>query len=170
MKVLVTAASKHGATAQIAEAIGDALAARGIETDVRRPEEVTTVQPYDGVVLGSAVYAGRWLGPAKDLIEREAEALAATPVWLFSSGPLGDPAKPAEDPADVAAVRERTRALDHRLFAGKLDRTELGFAEKAVVRVVRAPDGDFRKWDDIAEWASGIARDLLLRRAESAIP
>lgn len=157
MKVLVSAASRHGATAEIAEAIADALTRAGLEADVRQPDEVTSLTPYDGVVLGSGVYAGRWLGPMKKLIEREATALATKPVWLFSSGPLGDPAKPDHDPEDVELLLKQTHAVGHRVFAGKIDKRQLGIAEKAIFAVVRAPEGDFRPWPAITEWASDIA-------------
>jgi menaquinone-dependent protoporphyrinogen oxidase len=160
MKVLVTAASKHGSTAEIARAIGELLTSAGVEADVRPPDEVTTLLPYDGVVLGSGVYAGRWLDTAKELVDREARAFGSIPVWLFSSGPLGDPLKPAEEPSDVAPIRERTGALDHRVFPGRLMRRKLGLAEKAIVAVVHAPDGDFRDWDSIIDWTAGIVRTL----------
>ena len=81
MKILVSAASRHGSTAAIAEAIGGVLSAAGIETDVRPPEEVTGVAAYDGVVIGSGVYAGHWLTSAKKLVQREAAGLASVPVW-----------------------------------------------------------------------------------------
>lgn len=160
MKVLVSAASRHGATAEIARRIGDVLSSAGIEADVRPPEEVASVAPYDAVVLGSGVYAGRWLGPARRFIERESAALAARPVWLFSSGPLGDPAKPAGEPEDLALLLKRTQAVDHRVFPGKIDRRDLGIAEKAIFAVVRAPEGDFRPWAAVNDWASGIARAM----------
>lgn len=163
MKVLVSAASRHGATGEIAMAIGDALTAQGIEADVLRPEEVATVAEYDGVVLGSGVYAGRWLGPVKQLIERETAALATKPVWLFSSGPLGDPLKPERDAEDVELLLKRTHAIGHRTFAGKIDRRQLGIAEKAIFAVVRAPEGDFRPWPAIGEWASEIAVTMRAR-------
>jgi menaquinone-dependent protoporphyrinogen oxidase len=169
MKVLVSAASKHGATTEIAEAIGHTLLCAGIDVDVRRPEDVTTVAPYDGVVLGSGVYAGRWLEPMKKLIDRESATLAYKPVWLFSSGPVGDPPKPEEEPADVAGLRQSTHALDHQIFPGKLDRHALGFAEKAIVSVVHAADGDFRTWEPVRAWASTIARTLETTLAEEAL-
>jgi menaquinone-dependent protoporphyrinogen oxidase len=111
-------------------------------------------------VIGSGVYAGRWLDAARRLIAREGDALATKPVWLFSSGPLGDPAKPIEEPVEVASIRERTRARDHRVFPGRLLRRDLGIAERAITAVVRAPDGDFRPWDDVMDWATDIAATL----------
>ena len=70
MKVLVSAASRHGATTEVAQSIGDVLLAAGIDVELRQPEDVTTVEPYDAVVVGSAIYAGHWLEPAKKLLER----------------------------------------------------------------------------------------------------
>ena len=166
MKVLVSAASRHGATSEIARAIAEALAGDGIEVDLRQPEQVASLTPYDGVVLGSGVYAGRWLGSVKRLIERESAALAGKPVWLFSSGPLGDPLKPEQDPEDVALLMKRTNAVGHRTFAGKVDKRDLGIAEKTIFAVVRAPEGDFRPWPAIAEWASEIAASMRARASE----
>lgn len=169
MKVLVTAASRHGATAEIARSIGEVLSAAGIEAEVRPPDEVASVAPYDGVVLGSGVYAGRWLGAARKLVERESAALASRPVWLFSSGPVGDPAKPAAEPVDVAALREATHAIDHRVFPGKLDRQQLGFGERAIVLAVHAAEGDFRPWDAVTAWASTIAETLHAGRTQKSV-
>jgi menaquinone-dependent protoporphyrinogen oxidase len=160
MRVLVAAASKHGGTTEIARAIGTALTEARLETDVKPVDEVTTLESYDAVVLGSGVYMGRWLEPAKRFVERNATALATRPVWLFSSGPLGDPPKPAGEPADVLGYIERTHARDHRVFPGVLDKGALGLGERTIVAAVRAPAGDYRPWDEVKTWALGIAREL----------
>ena len=104
MKVLVCAASKYGATGEIANAVADVLAERGLEVTVIPPEQVGAIEQFDAVVLGSAVYMGQWMKPARELVDRSAAALAARPVWLFSSGPVGEPAKPAENPVDVSKI------------------------------------------------------------------
>jgi menaquinone-dependent protoporphyrinogen oxidase len=160
MTVLVSVASKHGATAEIAETIGRVLRERGLAVDVRPAENVTMVDGYDAVVLGSAVYVGHWLEAARKLVEAEATVLAARPVWLFSSGPVGDPPKPAEEPVDVAGIIRATGARDHQVFAGKIDKGRLGFGERAMVLALRAPVGDFRDWAAIETWAHGIADAL----------
>lgn len=165
MKVLVTAASKHGATEGIATAVAGVLATHGFDTTVAPPEDVGSVEEYDAVVLGSAVYTGHWLEPAKTFVERSGEALASRPVWLFSSGPVGDPSRKlvqqmGADPVDVAKIRERTNARDHRVFAGALQGKKLGIGRRTMLRAFPGLQGDFRDWREIREWASGIATAL----------
>ena len=161
MKVLVCAASKYGATSEIAQAVADVLAGRGCEVTVLPPEKVGAVEEFDAVVLGSAVYMGQWMKPARELAERSASALAARQVWLFSSGPIGEPAKPADDPVDVTKILQATKARDHQIFTGKLVKKDLSFPDRAIVSAIRAQEGDFRDWAQIRDWATGIADALL---------
>ena len=161
MKVLVCAASKFGATSQIAQAVADVLAERGCEVRVLPPEKVGVVEEFDAVVLGSAVYMGQWMKPARELAERSAGALGARPVWLFSSGPVGEPPKPADNPVDVTEILQSTKARDHQIFTGKLVKKHLSFPDRAMASAIRAAEGDFRNWAEIKAWASGIADTLL---------
>ncbi len=160
MTVLVTVASKHGATVELADAIAHHLTDAGVACELRPVSEVADVSGYDAVVLGSAVYAGRWMESAKAFVEGCGDALQQRPVWLFSSGPVGDPPKPAEDPADAAAMVAATGAREHRVLAGKLEKSHLSWGEKAIVAVVRAPDGDYRDWATVEDWARDIAGQL----------
>lgn len=160
MKVLVTAASKHGSTDEIAASIGECLSERGLEVQVSAVEQVDSIREYAAVIVGSAVYAGRWLEPAMDLVTNNIALLSSHPAWLFSSGPVGDPPKPATDPADVGEIMKLIGARGHRLFAGKIDKSKLGLAEKAIVAALRVPYGDFRDWTQIRQWALEIADEL----------
>lgn len=160
MKVLVSAASRHGATVEIARTIRDTLTEAGLEAEVLPPDAVTTLDGYDAAVLGSGIYVGHWMDAAMNLTDRHGAALATLPVWLFSSGPLGDPPKPDDDPADIAEIMEATHAREHRLFAGKVDKAVLGLGEKVILGADGMPEGDFRSWDDVREWARGIAAAL----------
>jgi menaquinone-dependent protoporphyrinogen oxidase len=160
MRVLVTAASKHGATAEIATWIAEGLVAAGLDVEVHDPDDVATLAGFDAVVLGSGVYAGRWLDPAKQLAERLTADLVRRPVWLFSSGPVGEPLKPEDDPVDAAPMRELTAARDHRVFPGRVERKRLGLGERAIVAALRVPDGDFRQREPARAWAREIAGSL----------
>lgn len=160
MRVLIAVASRHGATREIADEIKTALEAEGLTVDVVDAASDTALETYDAVVLGSAVYAGRWLTPATRFVTTNRVALRELPVWLFSSGPLGTPAEPDEDPVDLDALDDELHPVDDRLFTGKLDRSVLGAAERAVVGALGVPDGDYRQWDEIRDWAEGIAAHL----------
>jgi menaquinone-dependent protoporphyrinogen oxidase len=160
MKVLVTGASKYGSTAEVAQAIGEELRTRALDVEVRAPDDVLSLGGFDAVIIGSGVYAGHWLEPAKQLIDGHRNELGARPVWLFSVGPLGDPPKPDEQPVDAQPLIDATSAREHRIFSGRLDRNRLNFFEKAIVIALRAPEGDFRDWEAIREWSRGIASTL----------
>ena len=167
VRVLVCAASKHGATAEIAEAIGLTLSGQGYAVTVLPPGQVRSVEDYHAVVLGSAVYTGHWLEPARDLASRCRDTLACRPVWLFSSGPVGDPSGRlaqgmAQVPVEIPRIRVALHAREHRMFAGKLDRRKLNPAQRLSLLVFRGLDGDFRDWAEIREWAGSIADQLTL--------
>ena len=99
--------------------------------------------------------------PARGLAERQAAALAARPVWLFSSGQVDEPAKPADNPVDVSKILAANRARDHQMFTGKLVRKHLSFPTGPWPRPSAPPRGDFRNWAEIREWATSIADTLL---------
>ena len=166
-RVLVSAASRHGATAEIAQAIGQALSQQGLAVAVIAPGDVRSLDGYDAMIIGSAVYMGHWLDPAKDLVNRFHDALADRPVWLFSSGPVGKPSGKLarsmdQDPVDLPGMLEATHARDHRRFAGKLDRKVLSLPQRVSLLVFRGLNGDFRDWAGIRHWAEGIAREVAL--------
>ena len=170
MKVLVTAASKHGATAEIASVIGAILEAEHIDVDLRAPEQVDQVATYDAVVLGSGVYAGHWLKSARQFVDRHEEDLRERPFFVFSSGPVGQPPKDSDEPAEVADVDASFHPIDHRVFGGRLIAGQLGPFEKAIIRIVKAPMADDRPWDEIADWAKEIARYLTTEDSTEAPP
>ena len=157
--VLVTAASRHAATREIAEAIAAGLERRGVQAEVLDIAGVGEVGEYRAVVLGSAVYLGRWLRPATGFAAGNAAELRTMPVWLFSSGPLGprEHPIPSTPPADVEEMMALTGARAHRLFHGRLNRDALGRAERIAVRAVHAPLGDGRDWHEIDDFAADIA-------------
>lgn len=166
MNVLVIYASRLGSTRGIAERIATRLKADGLAATAAPVESVTDLRAYDGFVIGSAVYAGHWLIPAGRFIEDHRAVLAAHPVWLFSSGPVGDSAtrRPAVSPLGIEALGATVSAREHRIFAGAFDRqtldtVALGKVERIIARRF-VPEGDFREWTEIDAWADDIARDL----------
>ena len=166
MKVLVTAASRHGSTEDVAAAIARVLRLRGLDAEDVPPVDVQDLTAYDAVVVGSAVYEGRWLPAATEFVDRFDVRLLGRPVWLFSSGPIGAPPTLVEDP-DVETLMATTGAREHRVFAGRIDQQDLTTSELAALRAVHAPEGDYRDWAAITEWATEIADSLTAASDES---
>jgi menaquinone-dependent protoporphyrinogen oxidase len=172
-KVLVTFATRHGSTGEIAQRIAATLQVKGVDATAMPVSEVKDAAGYDGYVIGSAVYALHWLGDAKQFVHRNRELLRRHPVWLFSSGPLStdDDDRREAAPRDIADLAAEVDARGHLVFAGAWDQDAppIGVMEK-VMHVFPAarnalPDGDFRDWASIDDFALGIAGELDLALA-----
>lgn len=160
--VWVITASRHGSAREVGAAIARKLNERGQRARTLDAADATVAPPAgDPVVLGSAVYMGRWMKPARELARRLAAEEGERPVWLFSVGPLGQPPEPPEPvPAEALGELGGDRARGYRVFSGRLDRTQLSRRERLIVNAVRAPDGDYRDWDAVAGWAAGVSAEL----------
>ena len=152
MRVLVAYGSKRGGTRGIAETIAETLTGEGDDVDLRDAREVGSIDGYDMVVVGGALYANRWHKSARKLVKRNADSLRNMPVWLFSSGPLDDTAATGEIPpvGQVSKLIELISARGHQTFGGRLSPDAEGFPASAMARD-RA--GDWRDEDQIAGWA-----------------
>lgn len=159
-KILVAYGSKHGATAGIAEEIGRTLEQDGFDTDVVPASEVRDVTEFDAVVLGSSLYAGHWHRSALNCADRNAEALAHRPVWLFSSGPTDSSAEQHEIPPvhGAAKVMEHLHARGHVTFGGSITSGTPGWIARTLVK--HGKGGDFRNPGHIQGWAHGIGNEL----------
>jgi menaquinone-dependent protoporphyrinogen oxidase len=164
-RVLVAYGTKYGATAEIAEKIGQVLQQAGLQADVLPADRARDLSAYQAVVLGSGVYVGRWRKEAAKFLKANEQALAGKPVWLFSSGPTGegDPAELLQGwrlPGALQPIADRIQPRDIAVFHGAVDINKLNVIEKWMINNVKSPVGDFRDWDAITAWATAIADDL----------
>jgi menaquinone-dependent protoporphyrinogen oxidase len=162
-RILVSYGSKHGSTAEIAQVIGESLREGGHQVDVLDVEAVSSISDYQAVVLGSAIYIGRWMKNAVNFLR--IHPLNKTPLYLFSSGPIGEvePRELLDDfslPDVVKTLSQTLNVRDVQVFHGKIDLRKLSIAELMLYKAVGAQTGDFRKWDKIREWAQRIKSDL----------
>lgn len=171
MKVLIVYASKYGSTGGVAEAIAEEIRERGHDAAVHEAASAPAPGGYDAAVVGSGVYMGSWLKPASRYLESHAAALSERPVWLFGVGPLGaENPQPAGEPEQAGKLVESVGARAYVTLTGALDRSRLGLADRLIARAVKAPDGDFRDWEAIRDWAHGIADALDAGAAGIAAP
>jgi menaquinone-dependent protoporphyrinogen oxidase len=162
MKVHVITASKHQSTTGVGEAIAERLRSHGLHVVTEDADEVRRLPPREeAIVIGSPIYLGKWMKQAHRVMEEISAEPPGRRIFMFSVGPVGDP----PNPVDAAAEEEvemfaAERAESSRMFSGRIDRSLLGPLEKLAVTAVKAPDGDYREWEQIEAWADEIAHRL----------
>ncbi len=164
-KILVAYASKYEATAEIARTIADTLKEAGHSVDVQRVISVTDISEYDAVLVGSAIYAGQWMGEGVDFLKAQAETLAHKSTWVFSSGPTGegDAVELLGGSSYPAALQPQIDAIKPQgvvLFHGSVDDAKINPTEKKVLEGVQKPTGDFRDWASIKRWAQQVSIEV----------
>lgn len=155
--ILLAYASRFGSTQEVGETIATSLRQAGLDVDMQPMADVKTLDAYDAVLLGAAIYNAKWHADAHRFVSLHQEALEQKPVAVFTLGPLS----PSE-----AAKRNSRRQLDIELakypwlkpvaveiFAGKYDPSKpgLSFFERFL------PARDYRNWDAIRAWAKALA-------------
>jgi menaquinone-dependent protoporphyrinogen oxidase len=160
-RTLVLYASKRHSTAEIAEAIADELRLAGVDVDLADAASAPDPVPYGTVVLGSAVYMGRWRHEAKRFIKLNERELTDREVWLFSSGPVGE-AKPGDDsrfavPPFAEKYAAKIGAREHVVFGGRVARDSDSFIARSMAEKMSDAERDLRDWDEIRAWARKIA-------------
>lgn len=168
--ILVTFATKHGSTSEIAKRLANALSQRGFAVTLLPIRLVRDLTPFDAVV---AVYYGRWQKEAVRFLRANDAILSVKDLWLFSSGPTGTGSTNElldgwKLPTNIAALTERLKPRGIMVFHGVIKLARLTMFERAVVKRVDAPLGDYRDWDSVAAWGAEIATTLSFMTTDAA--
>jgi menaquinone-dependent protoporphyrinogen oxidase len=162
-RVLVAYGTRSGTTAEVAQAIGEALRAAGVEVDVRAAKEMRGVDGYDAVVLGSCVQAGRTHGQAFSFLRANRQALSHLPVAYFVvCGTMQEDTAETRKTADAFLDPWRVTAPEVRpvsvgLFGGAIRPSpQNAWYVRIALRMVKSIEGDWRDWAAIRSWTEGL--------------
>jgi menaquinone-dependent protoporphyrinogen oxidase len=163
VSVLVTYATRYGSTQEVAEAVAETMQQRGLMVDLAHMPEVLSLEGYDAIVLGTAIYMFRLHKDARRFLARHSHALTMQQVAVFALGPFHD------DPKEWKAARSHLdkglakfpwlTPIDHEVFGGRFDPAKLRFPFN-LTPLRRMPASDIRNWDDIRAWAGYLAGKL----------
>jgi menaquinone-dependent protoporphyrinogen oxidase len=158
-KTLVAYATWAGSTAGIAERIAEVLNRNGLAAEAVRAKEARDISSYGGVVLGSAVHAGRLHPDALRFVRRNAAELNTRPFAAFvvclAMKDCDEKGRATAGPY-LAPVRNVVKPASEGLFGGAYDPQKLDFVSRQIMKMIKAPPGDFRNWDEIEAWAAGL--------------
>jgi menaquinone-dependent protoporphyrinogen oxidase len=163
--MLVAYGTKHGSTREVAHAVAATLREHGLQVDTLPAAEVDDLDLYAGVVVGGAIYLGRWHLDAMRFLERHRAALAALPVAVFGMGPhtmeVHEVVESQGQLAKALAKIPEVEPFATAVFGGVVDPQTLRFP------FTRLPASDARDWEAIHGWAAEVAEALDYGKAAS---
>jgi len=158
LPLLVAFGSKRGSTREVAEAIALKLRQAGREVELRCGRKIEDLTPYDGVVLGGALYFGRWHNDAVRFLLKHRQKLSELPVAVFALGPqTAEQEDLAKSRAELQKALRQAPEVEPRtvaVFGGVIDPGKFRFP------LSRMQASDARDWDAIDEWADDVATML----------
>ena len=164
--ILVAYASFCGSTAGVAEAIAQVFCGKGAKVDVRLAKNVSSIEGYRAVVIGSATRSASWWPEALSFVSRHEQNLARIPVAYFltclalykDSPENRNTAMGYFEP--VRKASPGVKPVDLACFAGALDLSKMGFVYRTIMKSKMkksgVPEGDFRNWPAIKAWAETV--------------
>jgi menaquinone-dependent protoporphyrinogen oxidase len=145
---LVAYATRNGSTGEVADAIADVLRQRGHTVTVAPAGRFRSrVDDFDLIVLGGALYSGRWHAGAHRFLRRHRKELDGPAVAVFGMGPRRDAAEAWE-----TSRAQLDRALGKRPWLHPVAVTVFGGVDPPKKKQHR----DIRDWAAITTWAEGL--------------
>ncbi len=166
-KVLVAYASKYGSTGGVANAIGKELCRKDVAADVVLIKNDNSISSYQGVIIGGAVYMGKWMSEAVDFVKKNKDALCKVPVAYFlvcmtlSQPTEKNRAKVLSYMDPILKAVPEIKPVGIGTFAGAMDYNNLSWINKKILKSKGTPEGDFRDWTAVRAWADGLCSSLL---------
>jgi len=157
---------------EVAEAIAAMLRERGLAVDIQPVREVRSLDQYRAVVLGAALYIGRWHKDARRFLAQYREALLPRPVAIFALGPLHTEEKEFQGSREQLekelAKFPWLKPVALELFVGKFDPAKLGFPWTVLPALKNMPESSARDWTAIRAWANNLAAQFQPAQASAS--
>ncbi|NKQ58242.1 hypothetical protein HFP15_35860 [Amycolatopsis sp. K13G38] len=159
MNVLVVFASKHGSTQQVANAIATALRRDDVTVQLRPAAHAREpLRDWDLIILGGALYSGRWHRDAHRFLRRHRRELENVPVAVFGMGPRTD-----DEDAWRRSRAQLDRALAKRAWLSQVAVTVFGGVDPPRRARGDRVRRDLRDWDVIERWAASVLSTVARR-------
>jgi menaquinone-dependent protoporphyrinogen oxidase len=159
--VLVAYATRYGSTREVAERVGEKLRGQGLEVEVRPAREVKSLDGYDAVVFGGALYMFRLIREGRRFFSRHRDRLSRMPLAVFGMGPIEDIEKQfagARGHLDKTLVKlHGVTPIAVTIFGGVLRPEKLKFPYTGMKGM---PPTDLRDWEAIENWANSLPEKM----------
>ena len=165
-RTLITYATRTQSTAEIAAIIWQTLSTVDETVDILPVKKVTDLENYRAIILGSAVKYGKWLPEALHFVEKNRTAIKKVPLAIFSVHLMNlgdDETSRQRRETYLSSINNLVNPEKKVFFAGIGNWEKVPFMEGIIGKMIKAPEGDFRDWPAIRNWAEELRDDKIFR-------
>ncbi len=168
-KILVTYASTHGSTQEVAEKIAETLRGNELAVELQTLRSVRSLDGFSAVVLGAPLYMFRWHKDALRFLARFQKNLTGgLPIAIFAGGPIGKGDENEWNGVRSQLDKEMAKfpwlnPVSVEVVGGKFDPSHLGFPWSLIPALKSTPANDLRDWDAIQAWAHSLPMQFALK-------
>jgi menaquinone-dependent protoporphyrinogen oxidase len=140
MKTAILFTSKHGTTAKVAQIIAEQLSDNRISIIDLKKKKHPDVNPYDGIILGTSIYAGTSSKKMQRFCKDNIETLRQKRLALFVCGMELDGAKKQQELAKAYPQELYEYAVSKCFAGGEFLFEKMNFFERAIIKRIAKTD------------------------------
>jgi menaquinone-dependent protoporphyrinogen oxidase len=140
MKTAIIYTSKHGTTAKVAQMIAERLTDNQAAIIDLKKVKCPDLNSFDGIILGTSVYAGTPSKRMQTFIKNHADILTAKRIGLFVCGMEPNREKRRQELENAYPLSLKQQAVARHFLGGEFLFEKMNFFERAVIKRIAKTD------------------------------
>jgi menaquinone-dependent protoporphyrinogen oxidase len=140
MNIAIIYTSKHGTTAKVAQMIAERLTGNQVSIIDLKKEKHPDIRSFDGIILGTSIYAGTSSKTMQRFCKDNIETLAQKRLTLFVCGMETDNVKQQQELANACPQKLYEYAVSKCFAGGEFLFEKMNFFERAVIKRIAKAD------------------------------
>jgi menaquinone-dependent protoporphyrinogen oxidase len=134
MNTAIIYTSKHGTTAKVAQMVAERLTDNKVSSIDLKKEKCTNLNSFDGIILGTSVYAGQSSKTMQRFCKENMEALKQKRLSLFVCWMELDETKQQQELANAYPQELVRHAVSTCFAGGEFLFEKMNFFERAIIK------------------------------------
>jgi menaquinone-dependent protoporphyrinogen oxidase len=150
MRIAIIYTSKHGTTEKVAGLIAEKLVGSQVSVFNLKGDKSPDISSFDGIILGTSVYAGQSSKLMQAFVKNQADTLAIKRIGLFVCGMEPNQEKRQQELEHTYPLLLRQHAVVKYFLGGEFLFEKMNFFERSIIKRIAKTDKNVSQIDEEA--------------------